>query len=253
MGSLGFYEELLGKNGLMIPVYSNMGLLDSMCQVLMDNDHPSDSLVEDLLARVYNPNQLAAMVLNRYPKIPIVCDYKISIAESIEAHFLGLDHVAVAGLMPVVEGVGRSLYEKNGLGSKRGNGLVGRFQRLTEFAICDITKKKLGDYLEVESMLASFQNFLKTCFFSDSDSYPLSDKTNRNGIFHGVYTDKDYGSPLNFYKTLGAVDMLCLISNFQVFQPKPTPESEALASYYFAISHQAAVREKLWGEVVLGV
>lgn len=66
------------------------------------------------------------MVLNRYPNVPIVSEYKESIAEAVSAHFLGLGHVAVAGLIPVVEGIGRRLYEQRGLGERRGNRIVAR-------------------------------------------------------------------------------------------------------------------------------
>ncbi|AZD29300.1 hypothetical protein [Pseudomonas chlororaphis] len=248
MGSLKYYEEILGKNGLTIPPFSNFGILDKICAALQETDHPSDERIGDLLSEVYNARHLAAMVLDRYPNVPIIAEYRLSIAESVEAHFLGLGHVAVAGLMPVVEGAGRLLYEQRGLGSRRGNGIVKRFQRLTNFAICEINEKQWGDYSEVESMLSSFQHFLKTCFFSDSDSYPLADNTNRNGVTHGFFTDKDFGSALNFYKTIGAIDMLCLISTFQVFPPLRTPESEALAMYYLTMRQHNNARREAWGK-----
>jgi len=248
MGSLGFFEEVFGKHGLIIPVYSDFGILEEICQELVEVENPSDENVGRILSAVYNPNHLAAMVLTRYPNVPIVSEYQMSIAESIEAHFLGLGHVAVAGLMPVVEGVGRLLYEQRGLGSRRGNGIVKRFEKLVSFAICEVNEKKTGDYAEVESMLNSFQTFLKTCFYSDSGSYPLADKTNRNGVTHGDYTDKEFGSPLNFYKTLSAVDMLCLISSFQVFPPKQTTESKALAMYYQSMRKHSHASREAWGK-----
>ena len=39
------------------------------------------------------------MVMHRYPIAPIIQDYRETIAEAIEAHFFGLNHVAIGGLV----------------------------------------------------------------------------------------------------------------------------------------------------------
>lgn len=248
MGSLGYFEEVFGKYGLMIPVFSNFGILQDLCAELAGVENPSDEEVQSVLSMVYTPGHLAAMVLSRYPIVPFVSDFKVSIAESVEAHFLGLGHVAVAGLMPVVEGVGRRLYEHKKLGPRRGNGIVNRFNALTDLAIAEVNEQKLGDYAEVHSMLNSFRVFLGGFFYTDSEAYPISDKTNRNGVAHGAYDDGDFGSPLNFYKTIGAIDMLCLIATFQVFPPKATPESNALAMHYQSIRNLNNYNRHKWSE-----
>lgn len=235
MGSLGFFEKVFGKYGLVIPVYSNFGILEDLCAELLEVENPSDEEIQSVLSMIYTPGHLAAMVLTRYPDIPFVRDYKMSIAESVEAHFLGLGHVAIAGLMPVVEGVGRRLYEHKKLGGRRGRGIVNMFKALTELAITEVNDREIGDHAEIHSMLSSFQVFLRDFFYVDSDAYPVSDRTNRNGVAHGAYSDDDFGSALSFYKTIGAIDMLCLIATYQVFPPKPTPESNALAMHYQSI------------------
>src|SRR5260370_32516184 len=73
--------------------------------------------LEAVLSTAYCASSLASMVTSRYPLMPIVSDYKTTIAESIEAHFLGLDHVATGGLIPVIEGAGRRLAAGRGLKS----------------------------------------------------------------------------------------------------------------------------------------
>jgi hypothetical protein len=65
--------------------------------------------LEKTLAQLYEPIGLAAMVMHRYPVAPIIKDYNKTIAEAIEAHFFGLNHVAIGGLVPVIEGAGREL------------------------------------------------------------------------------------------------------------------------------------------------
>lgn len=62
--------------------------------------------------------------------------------------------------------------------------------------------------------------------------------TNRHGILHGAYADEDYGSPINFYKSIAAIDFLCLISAFKAhvswMAPNSTATSEGLSFVYFA-------------------
>ena len=83
-------------------------------------------------------------------------------------------------------------------------------------------------------MLDSFVCFIKDYFFSDSQGYPLTDGTNRNGIAHGAYTDAEYGRPISFYKTIAAVDFLTFVSSLSTskvsgFVPAHAPQSTALA------------------------
>ena len=74
-------------------------------------------------------------------------------------------------------------------------------------------------------MLDSFVCFIKDYFFfSSSQGYPLADKTNRNGIAHGAYTDAEYGRPISFYKTIAAVDFLTFTGD-----EEPSPDAAILA------------------------
>lgn len=233
MGSLGFFETVLGEYGLMIPPFSNIGVLQQLTALLRGPLPVSDDAIATILQEVYTPANLATMVVSRYPCTPVVCEYKVTISEAIEAHFLGLDHVAVAGLMPTIEGIGRKLCATQGLSS---NGYLKTcFTALVTRAIELTNQTKAGDYQQVESMLQAFLHFLLKYFYEESSSYPLSDKTNRHGVTHGAYADADYGHPLNFYKTLSALDMLCLISQFRPIPPRDSDESRALALYYIAL------------------
>ena len=72
-----------------------------------------------MLSIIYSPEYLAAMVLHRYLTTPCICNYKMIISESILAHFSGLDHIAVTGLMPVIEGAGLSIAKKMNISIKK--------------------------------------------------------------------------------------------------------------------------------------
>jgi hypothetical protein len=175
------------------------------------------------------------MVLNRYSEVPVVDLYQRTIAEGVAAHFSGLHHVAVGGLMPVVEGIGRELSRLRGL--KQNAHIKTLFTKLLANAKEDVWARKIGSTQEIDDMLTGFLKFLKSCFFEDSAVYPLLDKTNRHGILHGACRDSDYGRPINFYKTISAVDILTFVSTLNTtkmsgFVPDHTPESRALAKRY---------------------
>lgn len=237
MGSMPHYETVFGAHGLVIPLYSNHKIMDLAYDEIKGNPQASDEKLEEILAWIYTPGHLAAMVVHRYPTVPFVADYRETISESVEAHFLGLGHVAVAGLIPVIEGAGRQIADSLGIEHKY---ISQTFKNLTNHAIAEINTRKLGDYEAVESILNSFVNFLTDYFYRDSRNYPLSNKTNRNGITHGSYSDAHYGEALNFYKVLGVLDTLCLISDFKVFPARPTTQSDALALYFSTLKNKKA-------------
>lgn len=53
------------------------------------------------------------MVSECYHSVPYIGEYSKTIAECVDAYFLGLNRIAVSGLMPVIEGAGRKLAESS--------------------------------------------------------------------------------------------------------------------------------------------
>lgn len=211
-----------------------MGFLSSLANDVLRQSSPlTPRELEGRLELPYNTVGLASMACNRYPVAPVISDYKETIGESIKAHFLGLHHVAVAGLVPVIEGAGRRLLEQRGLNA---NGVKNVFIALANDCKRESAERNMGAVGEIESMMDSFSHYTSNYLYVDSAMYPLVDKTNRHGITHGAYADRDYGSRLNFYKTIGAVDFLTFISSFRAniswLAPDTTPASTQLASFY---------------------
>ncbi|WP_157222009.1 hypothetical protein [Chromobacterium haemolyticum] len=234
IGTLPFFETAFSSVGWFIPPYATMGFLSAMTEEINRKGKCfSQKDLEQWLAHLYGADGLAAMVCSRYPITPVIDEYKETIAESIEAHFLGLHHVAVAGLVPVIEGAGRELLTRRGLSSE---GVRGVFSELAKDCKRESIEKKIGETGEIVSMMDSFDSFTNKVLYVDSKKYPFIDGTNRHGITHGSFKDSDYGSPINFYKTIGAVDFLAFVSAFRAviswLPPAVTPESEKLASYY---------------------
>ena len=214
-----------------------MGVLDRVAATILAGNQTidGDGLLL-LLDGLYDAEGLAAMVLHRYPVVPVISDYQEIICESIEAHFLGLGHVAVAGLLPVVEGAGRQLLrQRTPTGGHTKDALV----RLAMDCKREAQSKNLGDPGEIASMMDSFVAFARGYLYVNSKRYPLDDKTNRHGILHGDFSDADYGSPINFYKVIGTVDFLTFVSSFRAqvswFAPDATPNSTRLAAYFTAL------------------
>jgi hypothetical protein len=205
--------------------------------IVTSGDRYSQDQLERDLAVLYQPEGLAAMVLHRYPDVPVIKDYKDTIAESVEAHFFGLDHVAVGGLIPVLEGVARRLAMNHGIVAK---GIKGVFEGLAEAYKNLVIDRHIGATDELCVMLDSFASFARHQVYADSTLSALVDSTNRHGIAHGAYADGDYGRPLNFFKTISAVDFLTMLSSFDTyrvyaFAASPSDASRALAKRYAAL------------------
>lgn len=95
-GTLLHFETSFSSVGWFIPPYTALGLLSDMAaEILHKGNRFSQVNLEERLAHLYGADRLAAMVCSRNLTSPVVAEYKETIAESIEAHFIGLHHVAV--------------------------------------------------------------------------------------------------------------------------------------------------------------
>ena len=250
MHTLHHFEQAFQSVGWFIPPYVQMGSLSQLAGKIFSSPRPmtADEL-EIELSQLYGPGGLAAMVLHRYPSVPTLSEYRQTISEAIEAHFLGLHHVAAMGLVPVVEGAGRRLLDS------RVAQQVARNQSIkdviVELAVYCKVQSRMGNAghageVEVESVMNSFSWFAKNVLFADSATHGFLDNTNRHGMAHGIYRDADYGRPINFYKIMAAVEFLTFVSSFTAnvswFAPSPTEQSNKLAAYYLLLGKIGAGR-----------
>jgi hypothetical protein len=245
LGNLAFFQQAFNRVGWFIPPYVQIGALTRIANEITALGAKYDQkALESTLAQIYNAEDLAAMVKHRYTVAPILNEYQETIAEAIEAHFFGLHHVAIGGLVPVIEGAARRLAAQRGLNPTRGVQSV--FKELAGDCKQESRSRNIGVPDEIESMMDSFVHFVENYMYVDSSFYPLADKTNRHGIAHGAYTDADYGTPINFFKAIAAVEFLTFVSSFRAniswLAPSPTVESHRLAVYYLALRIAAANR-----------
>lgn len=233
MSNLDYHKQAFNSVGWFIPPFVQLGYLGQVAQQINEGKICERTL-ESHLAQIYSPENLAAMVSERYHSVPYISEYCETIAECVEAHFLGLDHIAVSGLMPVIEGAGRKLADSR---SVPVTSIKSIFQNLAADCKSDVIANNIGAVGEIVSMMDAFIEFTDNNLYINSNNYPLSDNTNRHGILHGAFSDADYGEPLNFFKSIGAIDFLCFVSALRApisfFAPSPTEESKKLAAYYW--------------------
>ncbi|AEH16207.1 MULTISPECIES: hypothetical protein [Shewanella] len=250
---MDFYRDLFTSVGWFIPSHSTMGYIGSIAKEIKDSEQPN---IEPFLKGLYSSLNQAAMVTERYPVLPHICDYKDIISESIEAHFLGLNYAAVTTLMPVVEGVGNKLVDEWDIERKfrscnKDKGISTLFSDLAQKCRQYVIENELGMVSEIVPALEAFEHYLKNNFYINSTKYSFDDKTNRHGILHGSFKDVDYGVPMNFYKTIGAVEFLCFIISLKepisFSAPTPTKKSYQLAAYYDSCTANRLLRQKIFG------
>jgi len=233
-------RAILNSVGWFIPPFVGIHTSEALSlEITRSNGTFTQHQLELALSRIYGPDRLAAMVLYKYSEVQVVQEYREIIGESVAAHFLGLGHVSVSGLMPAVEGIGLGLIQQWNLTHPRG--VKKMFGVLLDDAKTHATSEKYGVTQEILDVIDGLRHFLDACFFEDSQLYPQSDNTNRHGVVHGVYRDADFGMPINFYKTISAIDILTFISMLRMlkksgFVPDYTDESKALAETYLSLS-----------------
>ena len=247
MATLSHFEEAFRSVEWFIPPYAQMGFLSRLAGKILGSATPLPiETLEKELAPLYSAQALAAMVTSRYPIAPIVSDYKDTIAEAVEAHFLGLHHVASGGLIPVIEGAARSLLADRISASTEKQAVRDIFVELAVYCKVQSAMGRAGEPGEVTSMMDSFSWFTTNVLFANSTTQTFLDNTNRHGIAHGAYRDIDYGKPINFYKIVGAVDFLTFVSSFTAniswFAPDATPKSQTLTTHYHALASLARAR-----------
>jgi len=239
MINVSSWGPILNSVGWFIPAYVQMRVIHSLVEKISSSKGSfSQDDLEKELAQIYNPFNLAAMVCHRFPDVPIIQDFRITIEESIEAHFMGLHHVAMSGLVPVIEGVGRKYIVARGITEP--DKVKSVFTNLTLDIKTESRTKGISLPDEIDAMTDSFANFTNNYLYMASTSYPLSDGTNRHGILHGAFQDSDYGKPINFYKIISAIEFLTfflsLDPSFPIrnscLAPDSSEESLKLVDYY---------------------
>ena len=219
-----------------IPPYFPNGALYELAENILKVSSREDKLrvLGTYLPRFYKSEYLAIMLLERYDKILHIKDFILQISEAIEASQMGLFHIAVTGLIPVLEGIIRKI--ANTRGKTIGDGTKNLVKEINNL----IKQEKESPFCHGEriTMLECFRNFFQKNLLIHTKNFSGSGNLNRHGILHGIF--EKYGSDLNFFRLISLLDLLCFIislkmSSISIFAPSPTKKSLKLTTYYLSL------------------
>jgi hypothetical protein len=231
-----------------VPAYIQLGVLRRLAaQILRAAPTDKHAVLARELPLLYQPEDLAAMLLERYAKIKHVDAFKVQIAEALEAAQLGLFHAAIATLVSVVEGTIRELADARGQPIGNGtNKLVNEIDaeialasQLPAWCIGTPEEPTMKQAIaERVVMLTVFRDFVKNTLLAQTSRYTGAGELNRHGIVHGLF--KGYGCEANFYKLVSFLDLLCFFIAIRTgssgLAPDATAASVCLAGYYRSLS-----------------
>jgi hypothetical protein len=197
-----------------VPPYMQCGVIRKLAEdIKADAQDKKHAVLEAGLRRLYGPNYLAAMFLERYRTVEPVQEFAVQIREAIEASAFGLDHAAVATLLPVLEGVLRRMALANGRdigsGTKK---LVDEIGQMAEGERRHLAHSggsadpANGALVERVDMADQLRDFMRDRLLVGTAYYAGINHLNRHGILHGIFGD--YGVEANFHKLISFLDVL---------------------------------------------
>ena len=105
------WKNSVTECGWITPSYIQMGVLSAITsKVIQAPPELREAVVDAALPDLYKPGDIAAMVLERYEKTSSIQPYLPVIREAVECFYLGKTHVAVAALVPIIEGIMRRTF-----------------------------------------------------------------------------------------------------------------------------------------------
>jgi hypothetical protein len=225
-----------------VPAYFGLGQISAIGGAIERAEgEVKQEVLRYVLPLMYTPRHLAAMLLERYSKQVHVREFSKPIAESIEVAFGGMWHAAITTLMPVIEGVLMLMRDARPRGADASNR-----NWLTAEVVALVKQEQDSPHCFDERvvMLTALRDFCNKRLYTDTNNYKGLNELNRHGILHGLF--KDYGDPLNFYRLISILDLLCFVialyNRGSVSTPNYTPESDALARYYLTVIANSTTR-----------
>lgn len=223
-------RELWRSCGWFHPPYVRNGLVHPLINELRGTPvEKREGRLSERICDLYDPADIASMLVTRYPQIPDFADHLDAIRDAAEVFSLGYPRAAIGLIVPVVEGVLAQFSTRltGKTPSVSGSELFrqaidAEIQRAAEHLVyhgmwVPAAYKNRG-FLEASDeyiyMLSVFQDFGVEHLFARSDGFQSPYQLNRPGILHGKFTA--YAAPSNFYRLWGILDMLAFALSFNM-------------------------------------
>lgn len=238
-----------------LPLYLGEGTVVNQLYTILDSETPYEDAALWLQSNF--SIEIAVAYYNNYFS-PSEClgNYKTIIFESIEAYYLGMDHIATIALLPVLEGGLRNLHQKI-LSCGKGNVSAEQFDKYTIELLMRWGKRSFPQFdwypgkgynpsIEIDffthnneqcDVINSFRIFFKDVLYRDSNA--SSNGFNRHLILHLL--KNDFNDPSNFIRIFIALTHLVFIESLfndkiPTFWRGVSQKDRELARYVQAIS-----------------
>lgn len=249
--------------GIPVPLYLGQGEISAGFHAAANSKDPANA-VEKWLNDIFEMDLVAAYFLRFFSKSEALKDYRVIIFEAIESFYMGLDHVAIMSLIPVVEGGLRNL-QSLVLGEDKGNVKGEIFEKRLKFILKNWGDRRVSDYdwhpgrygvddIEVDfythicpqsDVINCFRLFFKNVLYRTAESN--GGGFNRHVIVHML--GNDFNKPANFYRVFLALTHIAFIEsltneNVPFFWQGYNDESRKLGQYLRNISMAMDGRRK---------
>lgn len=204
------------------PPYLTNADLANLHGDLRNQVHPERALASFLIRSYDQPAVLAATVEQKYARIPVMQDHADSIWSAIKMFYGGYQSEAISVLLPIVESCFRTFgglrLETDAVAALHANltqamdSYSRRIVFLNMWVPCEYRERSFLEHVdEVAHCVATFERYITGSLWVHTDRFTESNRLNRHGILHGLFSPQEYGRPENFFKLISVLDLLAFM------------------------------------------
>jgi hypothetical protein len=221
VGGIGWLINNLAQWDLLPPPYVSLGEMGNlMKQVIFRKPVDPTPVLTDVLSKVFSTEQLARYQVEMYEKFDVFRGFEKTTDECIKAFELGMNSIAIVGLIPVLEGVLRNIGEREVEGFQ-GSTSKDDFLKLIDhlstrlcqeaYSLYDVPAfmrhpDYIGAFHDKIQMLNAFREYFKTRLYESTGRVVGPIDLNRHSVLHGLVSDFD--KPINFYRLIIGINFL---------------------------------------------
>jgi len=213
-------DEYAGWDLLPPPYVGLSALIDIKKQLIYRKPVDPTPMLTSVLSKVFATDQLSRYQVEMYEKFAVFRGFEKITDQCIKAFELGLNSIAIIGLIPVLEGVLRKIGELE-MDDFQGNTSKDEFLKLIDhlstllsrqaYAYYDVPSfmrlpKFIGAFHEQIQLLNAFRAYFQTRLYENTARIVGPIDLNRHSVLHGLVTDFD--KPINFYRLIIAINFL---------------------------------------------